>query len=232
MSTLINCPFCESTRLTEQDEIAEFNDRKNGVRLPYYKVLTECLDCSERFESPTQRLENGKRIAEARSVARGAPTAAEIRKLRKDWGMTIAEAGALFGGGEIAFAKYEKGEIVPVQSMSKLLRLAIANVIQPETLQALIAGTIPEMKAASARPIANPIMAQSAPKRYPTHLKIAYSGKSSYVEANATTVAMSPDSAQIQSSVLTESPLFSTAFNDRIYEESTRKRTQAGASNK
>jgi putative zinc finger/helix-turn-helix YgiT family protein len=151
MTTLKNCPFCEGVRLTEQDEIAEFNDRKNGVRLQYYKSLTSCLDCGERFEIPSQRAENSKRIAEARSVARGAPTAAEILALRKKWGLTIADAGALFGGGEIAFAKYEKGEIVPVQSMSKLLRLAIAGVIDQESLRELNSGAATNMQARSGR---------------------------------------------------------------------------------
>ena len=228
MSTLVNCPFCESTRLTDQDEIAEFNDRKNGVLLPYYKLLTECSDCSERFESPTQRLENGKRIAEARSVARGAPTATQIRKLRQDWGMTIAEAGALFGGGEIAFAKYEKGEIVPVQSMSKLLRLAIANLIQPETLKALISGTSPEMKVSTAGSDPKPTTPQCAVKLYTPHMKMVYSNKSPYVEGSGPNTIV-VDSAKIQSSVLTDNTVLISAFDDRIYDESTRQRSRAGA---
>ena len=228
MSTLVNCPFCESARLTEQDEIAEFNDRKNGVRLPYYKVLTECLDCNERFESPAQRMENGKRISEARSVARGAPTATQIRKLRQDWGMTIAEAGALFGGGEIAFAKYEKGEIVPVQSMSKLLRLAIANVIQPETLKALISGTPHDMKASTAGSGPKPTTSQFAVKLCAPAMKMVYSNKSPYVEGNGPNTIV-VDSTKIQSSVLTDNNVLISAFDDRIYDESARQRSRAGA---
>lgn len=228
MSTLVNCPFCESTRLTEQHEIAEFNDRKNGVRLPYYKLLTECSDCSERFEAPTQRLENGKRIAEARSVARGAPTATQIRKLRQDWGMTIAEAGALFGGGEIAFAKYEKGEIVPVQSMSKLLRLAIANVMQPETLKALISGTPPYVKGSMAGSRPKPTTSQFAVKPYAAHLKMVYSNKSPYVEGRGPNTIV-VDSTKIQSSVLTDNNALISAFDDRIYDESARQRSRADA---
>lgn len=228
MSTLVNCPFCESARLTEQDEIAEFNDRKNSVRLPYYKLLTECLDCNEHFESPAQRMENGKRIAEARSVARGAPTATQIRKLRQDWGMTIAEAGALFGGGEIAFAKYEKGEIVPVQSMSKLLRLAIANVIQPETLKALISGTPPSFNVSMAGSGSKPTTSKFAVKLYALHMKMAYSNKSPYVEGNGPNT-MVGDATNLQSSVLTDNNALISAFDDRIYDQSARQRSRAGA---
>ena len=229
MSTLINCPFCESARLTEQDEIAEFNDRKNGVRLPYYKVLTECLDCNERFESPAQRLENGNRITEARSVARGAPTAAEIRKLRTDWKLTIAQAGALFGGGEVAFAKYEKGVIVPVQSMSKLLRLAIAGVIKPESLHALSSGVFPAVGATIIFPIAEQID-RSKWKRYATRANTVQPSTSPYLQADVST-AVVMNIPERRNPVMTDNPLFSTPFSDVIY-ESTRIRSGNGAPNK
>lgn len=228
MSTLVNCPFCESTRLTEKDEIAEFNDRKNGARLTYYMLLTECSDCSERFESLPQRLENGKRIAAARSVARGAPTATQIRKLRQDWGITIAEAGALFGGGEIAFAKYEKGEIVPVQSMSKLLWLAIANVIQPETLKALISGRSPKMKVSTAVSSHMPTTHRYDVPHDAVRTQTFYSSKWPNVEDHVAKVIFL-DSSKVYGSVTTDNTVTSSPFDDLIYNESARQRTRAGA---
>jgi putative zinc finger/helix-turn-helix YgiT family protein len=245
MTTLINCPFCDGARLTEQDEIAEFNDRKNGLQLSYYKLLTKCLDCHERFEAPTQRAENGKRIADARSAARGAPTGAQIRALRKAWGLTIAEAGALFGGGEIAFAKYEKGEIVPVQSMSKLLRLAIQGLIELEALQGLNSVAATNMQAPSSRaslalikPSKRPEISRVKPlfpitsidgnenKSFSvvdsTYITLAFSSELPYAKANASGLVAAPH--RISNDTLEDNHALTSTFSDLIYDKSRQRR--------
>ena len=51
----------------------------------------------------------------------------EIRALRKQLGLTQAEAGELLGGGPRAFSKYENGTVKPAASVINLLRLLERN---------------------------------------------------------------------------------------------------------
>ena len=51
----------------------------------------------------------------------------EVRGIRRDLGLSQAEAGELFGGGPRAFGKYEAGTVKPAASLIKLLRLLHSN---------------------------------------------------------------------------------------------------------
>lgn len=53
----------------------------------------------------------------------GVPAPAEIRRIRRRLGLTQRRAGALLGGGERAFQKYESGDVVVSRPMANLLRL-------------------------------------------------------------------------------------------------------------
>lgn len=57
--------------------------------------------------------------------------------MRKRVDLTQAEAGALLGGGPVAFSKYEHDDLVPDEAMSNLLRLAIADPSIVKKLQAI-----------------------------------------------------------------------------------------------
>ena len=61
-------------------------------------------------------------------------TADEIRAIRRNLGLTQAEAGELLGGGPRAFTKYESGAIKPSASIINLLRLLEASPRMIETL--------------------------------------------------------------------------------------------------
>ena len=55
----------------------------------------------------------------------------EIRRIRKQLGLTQSEAGRLIGGGPSAFAKYESGDVKPSTAILKLLQVAKSH---PEAL--------------------------------------------------------------------------------------------------
>ncbi len=59
----------------------------------------------------------------------------EIRAIRRELGLSQAEAGELFGGGPRAFAKYEAGTVTPSASLIKLLRLWHSNPAMVASLQ-------------------------------------------------------------------------------------------------
>lgn len=69
-----------------------------------------------------------------RKMAVSAPLGCEIEAMRNSAGLTQRRAAQLFGGGPVAFSKYENDELIPDEAMNKLLRLAIAF---PETIQRL-----------------------------------------------------------------------------------------------
>jgi HTH-type transcriptional regulator/antitoxin MqsA len=51
----------------------------------------------------------------------------EIRAIRERYGINQKQAALLFGGGPVAFSKYENDDIAQAESMDKLLRLARVN---------------------------------------------------------------------------------------------------------
>ena len=50
---------------------------------------------------------------------------AEVQELRRKLGLSQAEAARVFGGGPVAFSKYENDEVTQSEAMDKLLRLAV-----------------------------------------------------------------------------------------------------------
>ena len=52
-----------------------------------------------------------------------ASIASEIARTRKKLKLTQVAANQIFGGGPNAFSRYEKGKVVPPQSLVHLLRL-------------------------------------------------------------------------------------------------------------
>jgi HTH-type transcriptional regulator/antitoxin MqsA len=61
--------------------------------------------------------------------------------MRKAARLTQEDAGELFGGGPVAFSKYENDDLVPDEGMINLLRLAIADIGIVRKLRLLKAGT-------------------------------------------------------------------------------------------
>jgi HTH-type transcriptional regulator/antitoxin MqsA len=54
-------------------------------------------------------------------------TGAEILALRKRYGLTQPQAARLFGGGPVAFSKYENDDVAHSEAMDKLLRLVLRS---------------------------------------------------------------------------------------------------------
>ncbi|MCW8354879.1 type II toxin-antitoxin system MqsA family antitoxin, partial [Marinomonas pontica] len=54
--------------------------------------------------------------------------------LRKTWGLSQEQAAKVFGGGPVAFSKYEKDDVMQSDSMDRLLRMAEAFPMMLEKL--------------------------------------------------------------------------------------------------
>ncbi|AUB85700.1 type II toxin-antitoxin system MqsA family antitoxin [Candidatus Thiodictyon syntrophicum] len=123
------CPMCDEGQLIEhthdrQDEIDGYGFTIRGL------VHSLCDHCGEYIVAPEQSRQNKRTIIEARYQATVERDQAErlsppdILRIRKELGITQAQAARVFGGGPSAFSKYEHGDVAPSEGMERLLHLA------------------------------------------------------------------------------------------------------------
>ncbi|MBV8380905.1 MAG: type II toxin-antitoxin system MqsA family antitoxin [Paucibacter sp.] len=73
-------------------------------------------------------------------------TGDEIRAIRRQYSINQAQAAAIFGGGPVAFSKYENDDVAHSAAMDKLLRLATesADAFRRLVMQAGMADELPQ----------------------------------------------------------------------------------------
>ena len=124
-----HCPACGSDRIgfTSQPEAVEFK----GLQVLVQEVLsTQCENCGYAFATPEQHDRN---VAAARAAhvrqravakeARGLLSGAQLRVMREGLGLSQREAAELFGGGPVAFSKYENEDVAQSAAMDRLVRV-------------------------------------------------------------------------------------------------------------
>jgi len=118
-----NCPVCvigELSMLNATDGI-QYKNQTLTVQVEY----CVCAQCGEEMILPEQIKRNDCRMRDAWRKADGLLTGEEIVALRKKLGLTQQQASQMFGGGQNAFSKYERGEVTQSEAMDKLMRLAL-----------------------------------------------------------------------------------------------------------
>ncbi len=123
-SGVILCPICDvgSLKAARYSGLFSHNGRKILVEgLEKY----ECSECDGDPILTDQVRRNQIKIADARRRTDGLLASGEIRRIRERLGLSQSAAANVFGGGENAFSKYERGEVVQSYQMDRLLRLAL-----------------------------------------------------------------------------------------------------------
>ncbi|WP_394181394.1 type II toxin-antitoxin system MqsA family antitoxin [Marinomonas posidonica] len=116
------CPICEAGQLHTQSEW--INVEHLGQQGKIESHYSECDACgSEQAGAKEARL-NKRAMVAFKKQAQGLLTGEQVRKLRKRWGLSQDEAAKVFGGGPVAFSKYETDDIMQSDAMDKLLRVA------------------------------------------------------------------------------------------------------------
>ena len=116
------CPICEEGYLHPQTEQidAEYMGEKGTIPSQY----SVCAACgSEQADAADVRF-NKRAMISFKKQTQGLLTGAEVFEMRKRWGLNQREAAKVFGGGPVAFSKYEKDDVMQSDAMDKLLRLA------------------------------------------------------------------------------------------------------------
>jgi HTH-type transcriptional regulator/antitoxin MqsA len=119
------CPICGEGHLTDHvDQVdAEYNGHTGKVPL-HYQLCDVCMSDSA---GAVQMRANKRGMIAFRKQVDGLLTGAEILALRKRYGLTQPQAARLFGGGPVAFSKYENDDVAHSESMDKLLRLVVRS---------------------------------------------------------------------------------------------------------
>lgn len=129
------CPICGEGNLIEK---TVQNERSiNGVKKIIPLQSSDCDFCGTELATPSQSRANKRVMIAFDKEANGLLTGAQVKKIRENLGLTRADAARIFGGGPVAFNKYENNDICQSVSMDKLLRLA-SNI--PEAFDYLQSG--------------------------------------------------------------------------------------------
>jgi HTH-type transcriptional regulator/antitoxin MqsA len=118
------CRICGEGHLTEivgQNDV-EYNGHRASIPLKY----SICSACDSEQGSAAQVLENKRRMQSFKKKVEGLLSGEEVRALRKQLGISQKDAALVFGGGPVAFSKYESDDVIQSESMDKLLRVAAA----------------------------------------------------------------------------------------------------------
>jgi HTH-type transcriptional regulator/antitoxin MqsA len=121
------CPICEEGNLTHivDNDMAEYKGQQAEIALHY----SECDACgSEQANAVDVR--NNKRAMQAfKKKVDGLLTGIEIKLIRKKYGLKQSQAATIFGGGPVAFSKYEADDVMQSEPMDNLLRLCRDNLL-------------------------------------------------------------------------------------------------------
>lgn len=123
------CPLCAEGHLHEQIGKNKLEYKGQTAELDLHYHL--CNVCGGEQSDAAQLRQNKRAMMAFRKRVDGLLSGAEVRALRERMGISQAEAAKLFGGGPVAFSKYESDDVAQSEAMDKLLRLAAEL---PETL--------------------------------------------------------------------------------------------------
>lgn len=118
------CSVCEEGHLHMQVEanLVEYKSHKKELPLHY----SECDCCGSDITTPDQSRRNKRLMTEFKKQVDGLLIGREVKEIRLSLGLRQADAAKIFGGGPVAFAKYEADDVAQSEAMDKLLRVAQA----------------------------------------------------------------------------------------------------------
>jgi len=125
MKEIKTCPICDEGNLIVyyEDKPVEYK----GVTRSVAMAICLCDTCGSESAGKLEMRYNKRKILAFRKSVDGLLSGEEVKKVRHRYRLTQAVAGKLFGGGPVAFNKYENNEIAQSEAMDGLLRLIAMN---------------------------------------------------------------------------------------------------------
>ena len=115
------CAICGEGHITAQVRMVETEYKGTKALLPVHYQL--CDTCTSDYAGMAESKLNKRIVMAFRKQVDGLLTGDEITALRKQYKLTQAQAAQLFGGGPVAFSKYENDDVAQSEAMDTLLRL-------------------------------------------------------------------------------------------------------------
>ena len=123
--TKMRCPICEEGYLDSRIDLDRVEYQGHHAELELHYSI--CDTCGSEQANMDQLRINKRSMVEFRKKVDGLLTGSQVRSIRKNLGLSQAEAARIFGGGPVAFSKYEADDVTQSEAMDKLLRV-VSNV--------------------------------------------------------------------------------------------------------
>ncbi len=125
MNEKARCPICGEGHVTNHvDQVETEYKGKKGSVASHYQL---CDACGSDFAGAAEMRANKRTILAFRKQVDGLLSGEEILALRDRYGINQKQAARLFGGGPVAFSKYENDDVAHSEAMDKLLRLVLRS---------------------------------------------------------------------------------------------------------
>ena len=132
MNLLTACPLCTGD-LIQQTRKVSFSYKGQTIELD--QTGQYCSRCEEGFLTPEESRQNDRSLRAFHNQVDGLLTPDQIKTIRKRLHLSQADAGHIFGGGPMAFSKYERGEITHSRALDIVLRLLDSKQVSLETIK-------------------------------------------------------------------------------------------------
>lgn len=121
MENIRLCEICGEGHVTAQTRSVETEYKGSKALLPMHYQI--CDTCTSDYAGMAESKLNKRIVMAFRKQVDRLLTGDEISALRKHYKLTQAQAAKLFGGGPVAFSKYENDDVAQSEAMDTLLRL-------------------------------------------------------------------------------------------------------------
>jgi HTH-type transcriptional regulator/antitoxin MqsA len=119
------CPICGAGHVT--GHVDELETEYKGEKALVSSHYLLCDACGSDFAGADEMRANKRAVLAFRKQVDGLLTGAEIVALRARYKLNQKQAARLFGGGPVAFSKYENDDVAHSEAMDKLLRLVLRS---------------------------------------------------------------------------------------------------------
>lgn len=119
------CPACGEGHLSSnvEYESVDYNGRQKDLPL-YFSV---CDHCGSELTGAAESKLNARAMTAFKKEVDGLLSGVDIKRFREKYNLKQDVCASIFGGGAVAFSRYENDDIMQSQQMDKLIRLCSAD---------------------------------------------------------------------------------------------------------
>ena len=118
----LRCPICEEGNLSEEVSKDKVDYKGETAELDLH--FSVCDSCGSEQVNVQQSRMNKRYMVAFKKKVDGLLTGSEVKSVREKLGLTQSDAAKIFGGGPVAFSKYESDDVTQSEAMDRLLRVA------------------------------------------------------------------------------------------------------------